>query len=42
MVGPAPGGTAETPTQIPPRGWWQITRRAVKELEPCRAHVGFQ
>lgn len=24
-----PGGQAETPTQIPPRGWWQVIRRAV-------------
>jgi membrane protein len=28
---PRPGGEAEKPTQIPPKGWWQITRRAVKE-----------
>lgn len=27
----APGRTAETPVQIPPKGWWQITRRAFKE-----------
>jgi membrane protein len=26
-----PGLRAETPTQIPARGWWQITRRAMKE-----------
>ena len=26
-----PGGQAETPTQIPPRGWWQVVKRAVKE-----------
>lgn len=26
-----PGQQAETPTQIPAHGWWQITRRAVKE-----------
>jgi membrane protein len=26
-----PGGEAETPTQIPPRGWWQVTRRAFRE-----------
>ncbi len=25
------GEQARTPTQIPPRGWWQITRRALKE-----------
>jgi membrane protein len=23
-----PGGQAEAPTQIPPRGWWQVLRRA--------------
>ena len=28
---PPPGHTAEAPTQIPPRGWWQVTRRALKE-----------
>ena len=22
-----PGGRAETPTQIPPRGWWQVLKR---------------
>lgn len=26
-----PGDQAEAPTQIPARGWWQITRRAFKE-----------
>ncbi|KAA1424295.1 YihY/virulence factor BrkB family protein [Nocardioides antri] len=26
-----PGGTAKSPDDIPPRGWWQITRRAVRE-----------
>lgn len=26
-----PGEQAEAPTGIPPRGWWQITRRAVRE-----------
>jgi membrane protein len=26
-----PGREAEAPTQIPPRGWWQVTRRALKE-----------
>lgn len=26
-----PGAEAETPTQIPPRGWWQVVRRAWKE-----------
>ena len=26
-----PGDQAETTTQIPPRGWWQVTRRAFKE-----------
>jgi membrane protein len=25
------GQEADTPTQIPPRGWWQVVRRAVKE-----------
>ena len=31
--GPAgrPGGQAEAPPQIPPRGWWQVTRRALME-----------
>jgi membrane protein len=28
---PPPGHEAETPVQIPPRGWWQVTRRAFKE-----------
>ena len=23
-----PGGQAETPVQIPPRGWWQVAKRA--------------
>lgn len=26
-----PGDQAEKPTQIPPKGWWQVTRRAFKE-----------
>jgi membrane protein len=26
-----PGGHAETPAQIPPRGWWQVLRRAFAE-----------
>ena len=26
-----PGEEAEKPTAIPPRGWWQVVRRAVKE-----------
>ena len=26
-----PGEQAEKPTQIPARGWWQVTRRAMKE-----------
>jgi membrane protein len=26
-----PGREAETPGQIPARGWWQVTRRALKE-----------
>jgi membrane protein len=26
-----PGDEAELPTQIPPKGWWQVTRRAFKE-----------
>jgi membrane protein len=26
-----PGEEATTPTSIPPRGWWQVVRRAVKE-----------
>jgi membrane protein len=29
--GGRPGEEAELPTQIPPRGWWQVTRRAFKE-----------
>ncbi|GAA5116760.1 YihY/virulence factor BrkB family protein [Pseudonocardia adelaidensis] len=28
---PAPGRDADTPVHIPPRGWWQITRRAFAE-----------
>ena len=28
-----PGGHAETPTQIPPRGWWQVVRRAFAETK---------
>ena len=27
----APGREARTPTHIPPRGWWQVIRRAMKE-----------
>jgi membrane protein len=26
-----PGDEAKKPTQIPPKGWWQVTRRAFKE-----------
>ncbi|MCA1674425.1 MAG: YihY/virulence factor BrkB family protein [Actinobacteria bacterium] len=26
-----PGGRAKTPVQIPPRGWWQVLKRAFKE-----------
>ncbi|MDD7963921.1 YihY/virulence factor BrkB family protein [Actinomycetospora lemnae] len=26
-----PGGRASSPQQVPPRGWWQIVRRAFKE-----------
>ena len=26
-----PGEEAEKPTAIPPRGWWQVVRRAIKE-----------
>lgn len=26
-----PGRQAETPTQIPPRGWWQVIKRAFQE-----------
>ncbi len=26
-----PGGQAETPVQIPPRGWWQVLKRAFTE-----------
>ena len=29
--GTRPGDEAEVPTQIPARGWWQVTRRAFKE-----------
>jgi membrane protein len=29
--GDRPGDQAEQPTQIPPKGWWQVTRRAFKE-----------
>lgn len=29
--GPVPGEDARTPQQIPGRGWWQITRRGLKE-----------
>jgi membrane protein len=28
---PPPGREADTPVQIPPRGWWQVTRRAFAE-----------
>src|SRR5918999_4185950 len=32
-----PGHEADSPVQIPPRGWWQVTRRAFAE---CKAdHV---
>jgi membrane protein len=31
--GQVPGQQAENPTQIPPRGWWQVTRRAFKEAK---------
>ncbi|HXV94223.1 MAG TPA: YihY/virulence factor BrkB family protein [Pseudonocardia sp.] len=31
QAAPRPGEEAGVPTQIPPRGWWQVTRRAVKE-----------
>jgi membrane protein len=30
-AGLVPGEHAEAPTQIPPRGWWQVVRRAFKE-----------
>jgi membrane protein len=30
-TGPSPGDTAETPAQIPARGWWQVTKRAFAE-----------
>jgi membrane protein len=30
-TGHQPGQQAETPTQIPAQGWWQVTRRAMKE-----------
>jgi membrane protein len=30
-TGPPPGDTAETPAQIPARGWWQVTKRAFAE-----------
>src|SRR5215212_5198474 len=26
-----PGEEAETPAQIPPGGWWQVVKRAMKE-----------
>jgi membrane protein len=29
--GRLPGEEAEKPTEIPPRGWWQVVRRAFKE-----------
>jgi membrane protein len=29
--GTRPGDEAQVPTQIPARGWWQVTRRAFKE-----------
>ena len=29
--GPLPGEDAGRPTEIPPRGWWQVVRRAMKE-----------
>lgn len=28
---PVPGATADSPTEIPPRGWWQIIRRGWRE-----------
>jgi membrane protein len=28
-----PGREARTPTEIPPRGWWQVTRRAFAEAK---------
>jgi membrane protein len=31
QAGLVPGEHAEAPTQIPPRGWWQVVRRAFKE-----------
>jgi membrane protein len=31
VYGRPPGDQAETPTQIPPRGWWQVSRRAFQE-----------
>ena len=27
----APGAEAGNPAQIPPKGWWQVVRRAIKE-----------
>jgi membrane protein len=27
-----PGATADTPTEMPAKGWWQITRRGLKEF----------
>jgi membrane protein len=30
-TGPPPGDSAETPAQIPARGWWQVTKRAFAE-----------
>jgi membrane protein len=27
-----PGATADKPTEIPPKGWWQIVRRGMKEF----------
>lgn len=31
QAGLVPGEHAEAPTQIPPRGWWQVVRRAFKD-----------
>src|SRR5215218_8411658 len=28
-----PGREARTPTEIPPRGWWQVTRRSFAEAK---------
>jgi membrane protein len=34
-----PGDEADVPTQIPARGWWQITRRAFKEASADNAGI---